>query len=149
MPLPSASCSTFICGFSAAQAELIARSCVFQSIIRNIGPADGGGEVQLDLAQWRVQVAGRRQPLLLREHWAQVWAKQDVETAARIAFEWSLFPSTQTYAPGDYNWGMTLYGLDFGQRFDLEFNWKRNGVVHSGRLPGVECANDIHPEPTS
>jgi hypothetical protein len=135
-------------GFGAEDADHIARRCVFQTMFKNIAPR-GTEALEFDLEQWRVHSAEDTGVLLTREHWARLWEKRDVPRAARIAFEWSLLPTRQRYQPGDFNWGMTSYGLEPGSRFDLDFFWSRDGVHHRGRIEGVECPADVHPEPGS
>lgn len=132
-------------GFDRRAADRIAAGCVFQSMFRNTADA---GTVTIDLDDWRIRVAGEEERrLLTREAWARVWQARDVPQSARIAFEWSLLPTRQTYAPGDYNWGMTSYGLSPGRRFDLEFSWRRDGTPHHAHLEDIQCPPDIHPEP--
>jgi hypothetical protein len=58
-----------------------------------------------------------------------------------------LLPTQQEYAPDDYNWGMTSYGLPPGSEFDLVFAWHRGEQNFGGQIAGIECAPDIHPEP--
>ncbi|HHH44439.1 MAG TPA: hypothetical protein ENK49_09910 [Gammaproteobacteria bacterium] len=135
-------------GFAPDQADRIARRCVFQSMFKNTAAA-GSPPVTIDLEDWRVQHAGREGPLLTREQWRQDFRDSAVPEAAAIALEWSLLPTQQEYAPGDYNWGMSSYGLEPGAVFDLAFSWTREGRRLQGRLSGVQCAADIHPEPKS
>ncbi len=133
-------------GFAPDQADRIARRCVFQSMFKNTAVA-GAPSVTIDLADWRVRHAGRESRLLTREQWRQNFPGSALPKAAAIALEWSLLPTQQEYAPGDYNWGMSSYGLAPGTVFDLAFSWIREGRRLQGRLNGVECAADIHPEP--
>lgn len=135
-------------GFDAAAADRAGTACIFQSMFRNVGTA-GDGRVEIDLTQWRVVSNGTKTPMLLREDWEAVWQQNDVAQASRIAFEWSLLPTRQSYDPQDYNWGMTSYGLPPGSTFDLEFSWTRNGKPYQGRIQNIECPADIHPNPPS
>jgi len=132
-------------GFDRASADQVATRCVFQSRFRNTADA---GAVTIDLDEWRIQVPGdAERRLLTREVWTRRWQAASLPQPARIAFEWSLLPTRQRYAPGDYNWGMTSYGLAPGQRFDLVFGWRRDGRRHHARLEDIQCPPDIHPEP--
>jgi hypothetical protein len=135
-------------GFAQADADRIAANCVFQSMFRNTTPATSGTVVS-DLNDWRIRTNGKPGRLLLREYWRKLWAEREVPESARIAFEWSLLPTYQTYAPGDYNWGMTSYGLSPGSGFDLRFSWHRNGERFEGKIDNIRCAPDIHPEPSA
>ncbi len=121
-------------GFDAAQADRIARACVFQIIFRN----DGDRVVAFDLDRWRVARDGERRPLLTREGWAE--RLPGAGNGPLIALRWSLLPTRQRFQPGDYNWGMTSFGLPPGERFDLELELEVDGTTVRDRLPGVRCA---------
>ncbi len=133
-------------GFAAGRADFVATRCMFQSMFKNTG-SQGDPAVSINLDDWRVHAAGPQKHMLTREYWKQEWAQREISGSAAIAFEWSLLPTRQVYAPGDYNWGMTSYGLPPGTRFDLDFSWTTDGKLLQGRLNGVECPADIHPEP--
>ncbi|GMQ89147.1 MAG: hypothetical protein BMS9Abin09_0605 [Gammaproteobacteria bacterium] len=133
-------------GFDAGDANHIAERCVFQSMFKNIADA-GDTSISIDLDSWLIRRGNDESRLLTREKWKEELQKNTVSRAAAIALEWSLLPTRQDYSPGDYNWGMTSYGLEPGQIFDLEFSWERNNQVFHGTLKRVECARDIHPEP--
>jgi hypothetical protein len=133
-------------GFDRDTAEFVATNCVFQSEFRNVAPA-GSGSVSFDLAEWRVRHGGGEHGLLTREYWREALARRALGQSARIAFEWGLLPTRQTYAPGDYNWGITVYGLPPGTPFDLTFVWRRDGRRFEGIMQGLDCPPDIHPEP--
>jgi len=135
-------------GFDSGSADLIAKRCVFQSMFKNIA-GFGGAAISIDLDSWQVRSGGDEHGVLTREKWQDELQNSGISRAAAIALEWSLLPTRQVYAPGDYNWGMTSYGLKPGQSFDLGFSWKRDGQVFHGNLKGVECALDIHPDPES
>ena len=132
-------------GFDSGYADRIANQCIFQSMFKNIA-GSGGATISIDLDTWRVNSNSGEGRLLTREEWQDEMRKNDISRAATIAFEWSLLPTQQVYTPGDYNWGMTSYGLEPGKTFDLDFSWKREGRVFQGHLKGVECAPDIHPD---
>jgi len=135
-------------GFDSDYADVIAKRCVFQSIFKNIA-GFGDSAISIDLDTWQVRSGDEERRLLTREGWQDELKNRDISRAAAIALEWSLLPTRQVFAPGDYNWGMTSYGLKPGQVFDLGFSWKRGGQVFHGKLDGVECSPDIHPEPDS
>ena len=134
-------------GFSPAIAEEIARSCIFQTIIRNSGNQADGAAVRIDLAQWRVIREDGEQGVRLKEPWIASWPENVVSEASRLAFQWALFPTRQEFLADDYNWGMTSFGLEPGTRFDLDFFYEREGTRHAARFEGVECPPDVHPEP--
>ena len=125
-------------GFSVEDADIIAASCVFQSIFRN----DGKKHLSYDLNDWEVNSEHKKKPLITAERWEQKWQDTDVTEAARIALRWSLLPTRQEYEPGDYNWGMSSYGLAPGERFDLVIVVKENGDQVKVRINGIECAKD-------
>ena len=137
-------------GFGIKAADRAGTACIFQTMLRNTGPVESG-RVEVDLTQWRVVTQDGKTPMLLRDDWNNIWKSADppVSEASRIAFEWALLPSQQGFDPGDYNWGMTSYGLPPGSTFDLEFTWQRKGTAQHGRIDNIECPADIHPDPPS
>lgn len=123
-------------GFDAEWADRVARACLFGSMFRN----DGTRPLDFDLDQWEVVHAGGRGRMLTRERWEEGLAGSPVSQAGRIAFRWSLMPTRQHFEPGDYNWGMTSYGLPPGSRFDLVLRLKLGGETIEARIPDLECA---------
>jgi hypothetical protein len=126
-------------GFSAAAAERYASECVFMTVVRNVGDTP----ILHRLADWRYVVTGQpARAIRSKTAWARIWKQAGVTEAARIAFTWAQIPSTQTFAPGDWNQGMTAYEVPRGGRFDLHFAWHAGGKRHSGLLEQVRCANE-------
>jgi len=136
-------------GFSIADSELIAQSCVFQTVFKNISPPSDPGVIEYSLDEWVVHAAGAQRRVKTREDWNKEWAVRRPPQAAQLAFEWSLIPTRQVYRPGDYNWGLTLYNLAPGKPFDLDVVWRHGGERHSTRLKGVVCAPDVHVSPAT
>lgn len=133
-------------GFKPEDAERIAQSCVFQAIFQNTA-SDPAGPLDYDLREWAVRHDGHAQAMKTREDWKPVWEKRGVAPPARIAFEWALLPTRQRYQPGDYNWGMSIFGLAPGALFDLHVVWTQNGRKQSATLAGVQCAPDVRVGP--
>lgn len=131
-------------GFSAAQAEEIAAACVFQAIIRN---QSATAQLSLNLAEWRVTAGDSAKPVRLEAEWQTRWQQQEVDTAARVAFRWSLFPATQQFEPGDWNMGMVTMGLPHDTRFALALRWQSGKEAHEFRFPELRCAPDRHLAP--
>ncbi len=134
-------------GFSPKDADLIARSCVFQTIFKNTSSDAAGGVLEYNLRDWVVHYQGQERTMKTREDWQPVWAKRGVPQAARIAFEWALLPTRQTYQPGDYNWGMSMFDLRPGARFDLKVVWTQHGRRHTALIKGLHCASDTAARP--
>jgi hypothetical protein len=126
-------------GFSPAAAERYAAGCVFMTVVRNVGATP----IRHRLSDWRYAVSGSKaRSIRSKAAWNQVWQDMQVPQAARIAFTWAQFPDTQTFAPGDWNQGMTTYELPRGARFDLTFKWRAGDKAYSGMLEQVRCANE-------
>ena len=136
-------------GFSKTDSELIAQSCVFQTVFKNSAGKTSNDVVEYDIREWVIKYKGEQSQLITREDWQKKWENRNVTQSARIAFQWSLIPTRQQYQPQDYNWGMTLYDLKPGSKFDLEIHWKENGKSKSTTVKNIKCAQDIHPEPDS
>lgn len=128
-------------GFPPEVADQIGKGCVFQTIVRNT--ADAANPVTLDLTQWRLHQGGPAMPIKLKEDWLKAWLQGAVPDAARTAFRWALFPTEQTFAPGDYAWGMTSFGLPPGSRFDLTLVWVAAGQTRSVVMQNMQCPEDI------
>ena len=126
-------------GFSSQAAERYAAECVLMTAVRNIGDAP----IHHRLADWRYAI-GAQPPQSIRSKaaWERIWVQQRVPQSARIAFTWAQFPTTQTFAPGDWNQGMTAYSVPRGGHFDLRFVWRAGDKQHSGLLEKVRCADE-------
>lgn len=129
-------------GFTKANAETIAQSCVFQTVFKNLSPPTHPVIVDYDLKEWRVHAGTKHGALKTREDWQREWSARDVSQPARLAFEWALLPTRQTYHAGDYNWGMSVYDLTPGTRFALDVVWRENGNPRRARIEGLRCAPD-------
>lgn len=136
-------------GFAKPEADLIARSCLFQTIFKNTSNLNQPSDIKYNLRDWVVSVGNKHQGLKVREDWQREWDKRKISKAAQVAFEWSLYPTKQIYRPGDYNWGMTLFNLQPGTSFDLKLVWHQYGKTHQATIKGIQCAADIHPQPGS
>lgn len=127
-------------GFESAEAEHYAAACVFMTILRN---ESAPAAISYRLEEWRaITAGGRASPLKLKEGWLREWEARNLAQARKIAFEWSQFPSEQTFEPGDWNQGMTTFALPRGSRFDLKFRWMLRGKQQENTMKGVVCAND-------
>lgn len=129
-------------GFAKADAETIAQSCVFQTVFKNLSTPAQPVVIDYDLKEWRVQAGAAQRRLKTREDWQREWAARGIAQSARMAFEWALLPTRQTYHVGDYNWGMSVYDLKPGTRFALDVIWRENGKPRRAGVDGVRCAPD-------
>jgi hypothetical protein len=136
-------------GFAVADADYVAVNCVFQTIFRNAAPAASRDTIDYDLREWRVHAGGASRAPMTREDWKTIWTERKAPLPAQLAFEWGLLPTQQRYGPGDFNWGMSVYGLAPGARFDLDVVWHRRGQRHAARVADVRCAPDVAPEPSA
>ena len=125
-------------GFSSADSDRIANTCVFQIIFRN----DGEQSLTYNLNEWKVIVQNSPYPILTREHWDTVWQQSEASQAAIIAFRWALLPTRQQFEPGDYNWGMTSFGAPSGETFDLDLVLLHNDELITSTVTDLICAID-------
>lgn len=113
-----------------------ANTCVFMSVLRN----EGRKPIKYSLAEWRhVPMDGSPRLMLTKHDWLASWQQREFSKPVRIAFEWSQLPVEQTFAPGDWNQGMTTYDLPAGSQFDVVYRWWQNGKFHEGVLENVQC----------
>lgn len=135
-------------GFSAAHAEMVAQSCVFQTVFKNKSQRTPS-PLTYDLRAWAVSVAGATQSMKTREDWKAQWQRLGVALPAQLAFEWSLYPTQQVYQAGDYNWGMSTFNLKPGTAFDLKVVWRQHGRAHTTTIRGIRCAPDVDITPVA
>lgn len=131
-------------GFNKPELELIANSCVFQTVFKNESHQTRPSPLEYNLHDWVVNAQGRTQGLKVREDWKLEWQQRNIPMAAQLAFEWALYPTQQIYRPGDYNWGMSIFNLPPGTRFDLKVVWRQFDAVHSTVIKNLQCAADEH-----
>jgi hypothetical protein len=129
--------------FSKEVIEELAQSCMFQTIIRNTGKSSTGQVVAIDLTQWRMQYDGKTSGILLKEPLLASWSDADADAAAKLVVRWGMFPTRQEYSPGDYNWGLTAYGIPPGSSFDLFVYWQEGTTSHRGEIRNILCAPDV------
>jgi len=126
-------------GFSAAATERYVSECVFMTVVRNVGDTP----IQHRLADWGYVVSGQPpQTIRSKTEWERIWKKLGVNASARIAFTWAQIPTTQTFAPGDWNQGMTTYSVPRDTAFDLRFVWHSDGKTHAGLIQNVRCSHE-------
>jgi hypothetical protein len=130
-------------GFSAAQVERIAQSCVFQTVFRNTSRDGSPSALAYNLREWVVSSDGKPAGMKTREDWKAEWQALSAPEGAQIAFEWALLPTRQVYQPGDYNWGMSIFTLKPGAVFDLDLVWHQHGETRRARIAGIRCAPDV------
>ncbi len=129
--------------FSQEVIEQMALSCMFQTIIRNTGRSSMNRVVSIDLTEWRLLHDGKVRRLLMKEPLLASWTDADADAAAKLVVRWGMFPTQQEYLPGDYNWGLTAYGIPPGSSFDLDVAWREDGALRRGEIKGIVCAADV------
>ncbi len=122
-------------GFPPEAADKIATTCFFGTMFRN----DGTLPLDFDLNTWKVAQTGKETAMLVREHWKTYLEESAAPKAARIALHWSLMPTQQHFQPGDYNWGMMVFGLPPGESFDLHMQLTLGGKPIVTTIPGLQC----------
>lgn len=127
-------------GFLDTEAVWIAESgCVFKFAAAHDGNSDEQS-VHMDLTTFRVKSNDDWKQLAFRESWTQSWQEKNVSKAAQIAFHWALFPSQQTFHPGDRNWGMVPMGFKPETPFDLKAVWYSGEKRSETILKNLKCA---------
>ncbi len=134
-------------GFGKNDVSDIAGHCFFQTVYKNISGPDKKRVIEHDIRDWRYHYKGKSYRMKPREEWKPIWQKRKVGQAQIVAYEWSLFPSMQKFESGDYNWGMSVFFLPHGAKFDLDIAWVVDGKSQSTRIEGITCAKDIYIPP--
>lgn len=134
-------------GFKPDAVNAIADYCIFQTVYTNISSLEHKKTIQHDIRDWKYRYKGNNFSMKPREEWKPFWQTKDIAQAQIVAFEWSLFPTIQTFEAGDYNWGMSVFNVPHGGSFDLELSWKVDGKTQSATMKNVTCAKDIYIPP--
>ena len=131
-------------GLDEKSVEEFARTCVYMTVLRN----DGKAPIKFSMAEWRYVLRSATdadapeqvpQTMLGKHDWLAKWQPRRLSRSVKLAFEWSQFPFEQTFAPGDWNQGMTTFELPAGSRFDLHVRWHQNGKLREGIVRDVQC----------
>lgn len=125
-------------GFTLAQAEPFATSCVYMTVMRNDKAA---GTVHFIKKNWSVIADKNPHTLVSVDSWIKRLGKEKVKKSALIAFQFAQFPPEQEFEPGgDWNQGMLSIGLSPSSFFDLIVRWNIDGKAYETKLEKVQCA---------
>ncbi len=122
-------------GFNRQQVDMIANTCVFQTIFRN----NSNAQVELNLEDWSARAGTQEHPLKLERLWQAEWEKLGVAKGPRIAFRYALFPNIQAFAPGDWNMGMTTWPVSPGSTVDLHLRWRSDDQAKHAVFENIHC----------
>lgn len=129
-------------GFSSENIQPYAQSCGFSFGLQN----GGSRALVTQLADWRaVGADGKTILLRLPETWETDWLAAAVSPAARIAFRWAQFQSTNTFEPGDWIMGMASFATPPVAPFRLIARYRTlegDQSVHEIILDGLACAEN-------
>lgn len=127
-------------GFSEPVAELIAQSCVYQTVIKNISGQSNAKNVSIDLSDWHLVDQRGESDLVSKDAWRQKWLEMGASKAAIAAFGWATYPSQQSFSPtGDSGWGMILFGPIEGDSFELTTYWRVDGKPQQQKVEHLLC----------
>lgn len=127
-------------GFSEPIAELIAQSCVYQTVIKNISADNNAKNVSIDLSDWRLVDLRGESALVSKNTWRQKWREMSASKAAITAFSWATYPWQQAFSPvGDSGWGMILFGPIEGESFELTARWRVDGEPQQQKVTHLLC----------
>ena len=125
-------------GFTLAQTESFASSCVYMTVMRN---DSASGAVYFIKKNWSVISNKKSYSLVTVENWLKRLKALDVNKSALLAFRWAQFPPEQEFeVGGDWNQGMISLGLPPSSLFDLIVRWDINGKAYQTILKDVQCA---------
>lgn len=123
-------------GLDEKSVDEFSRTCVYMTVLRN----ESKNPIKYCLAEWRyMPELGTPQTMLGKHDWLAKWQPRKFPKPVKLAFEWSQFPFEQTFAPGDWNQGMTTFELPAGSRFNLVYRWWQEGKLYEGTLRNVQC----------
>lgn len=129
-------------GFPAESIRPYAQTCGFSFGLQN----SGARTLVTHLSDWRaVGADGKTVLLRLPETWDADWQAAAVSPAARIAFRWAQFQSTNTFEPGDWIMGMASFATPPVAPFRLVALYRHlegDQTVHEIILDQLACAQD-------
>lgn len=118
-------------GLPAVFVEMMAKQCVFGTIIKN----ESGKTLSYRVADWRYITAdGRAHSIKTKTQWLEEWAEMGV------IFRWSLLPDEQQFAPGDWSQGFTTLPLAPETAITIHYSWTEDGKTHEGVFNDLRCA---------
>lgn len=121
-------------GVASRLANRYASHCVERIAV---GHPSGRGSIAYDVREWRVEPGALR--LKTREDWMGQREAGDMDSHARLGFEFSQLPTVERLAVGDSAQGMTAIALPPGSRFDLSVAWSDSRGRHRAVLRGLVC----------
>lgn len=128
--------------FSAENIQPYTQTCGFSFGLQNGGPRT----LVTHLSDWRaVGADGKTVLLRLPETWDADWQAADLSPAARIAFRWAQFQSTNRFEPGDWIMGMASFATPPVAPFRLIARYRHlegNQTDHEIILDQLACAQD-------
>lgn len=125
--------------FTPEQVDAHASSCVFMTVVRNIGTVP----IEHRLANRRYDTDnGIERTIGARRNGTRHGSAAGVSDPERIAFAWARFPTTQTFNAGDWNQGMTTDRLPPASRFNLIVGWRTSHARHKTALENVRCIDE-------
>ncbi len=107
------------------------QQCVFGTIVRNLA----NEPLEYTVEEWRYISPGKEaQSVPGKTQWVNQWAGMG------SAFQWSILPDHQRFAPSDWSQGFTALPLSHGSVFDFNFSWHLAGEKFEATLKEVRCA---------
>ncbi len=126
-------------GFTAAAISPYAEACGFSFGMQNATDRT----IRTSLSDWHaVGADGARFAFTLSETWDTQWEKAGVPMAARIAFKWAQFQTSNVFEPGDWIMGMATLKSEPKPPFRLVARYHDNKGDHEIVFEKQECAHD-------
>ncbi|MEW6512483.1 MAG: hypothetical protein AB1443_00625 [Pseudomonadota bacterium] len=126
-------------GFTATAIRPYAEACGFSFGMQNATDRT----IRTALSDWHaVDADGARITLTLPEAWDAQWDKAGMPSAARIAFKWAQFQTSNVFEPGDWIMGMATLKSVPKAPFRLVARYQDNKGDHELVLDKLECAYD-------
>lgn len=129
-------------GYDEKSSDFIAKRCVYKTVLKSVFTAASKKIIKINLNKWEVWHKGKKRQMLTREKWVRLLKPFKISHSKMLVVVWGFYPTQNVLMPGDYNWGLTGYGLAPGEKFDLVMNWTVNGKPRQVRIKNVECTPD-------
>jgi hypothetical protein len=118
----------------------IANACTLQLIVE-YPSITKQPPIEINIDKWRVFMINNNTKLKTRSDWLAEWKAQLTPSQA-ASFNWSLFPTEQTFYPQDMNMGMIMINLAQGKTFDLMMSWQQGTLNKKHTLKNLSCPKE-------
>ena len=130
-------------GYSEKLSNVLGTSCIFKTVIQNKNTATSGKTIAIDMSQWIIEHDNKKKSMYTREYWGEQFVKKHkLEKNKALVLQWGFYPTKNLISPGDYNWGLSSFGLPPGAKFNLILHWSIGAKHYQYKVANMNCPPD-------